>query len=77
MTRILVVVALSFLENIKENIFMKRDLVDILCCPTCKTDLELTVKEEKDGEIISGHFICVKCKTKYPITDGIPDLLPR
>ncbi len=56
---------------------MKRDLVDILCCPTCKTDLELTVDTEKDGEILSGHFICVKCKTKYPIKDGIPDLLPR
>ena len=56
---------------------MKRELVDILCCPTCKTDLELTVDQEKDDEILTGHFTCVKCKTKYPIKDGIPDLLPR
>ena len=56
---------------------MKRELVDLLCCPTCKTDLELTVDKETDGEIVTGHFICVKCKTKYPIKDGIPDLLPR
>ena len=62
---------------IEEVEYMKRDLVDILCCPTCKTDLELTVDTEKDGEILSGHFTCVKCKTKYPIKDGIPDLLPR
>ena len=56
---------------------MKRELVDLLCCPTCKTDLELTVDKETDGEIVTGHFICVKCKIKYPIKDGIPDLLPR
>ena len=56
---------------------MKRDLVEILCCPTCKADLELTVNEEKDNEIIEGYFICSKCKTKYPIKEGIPDLLPR
>ena len=56
---------------------MKRELVDILCCPTCKADLALTVEEEKDGDILTGFFVCSKCKTKYPISDGIPDLLPR
>ena len=56
---------------------MKKDLINILCCPTCKGELELTIEKEENGEIIIGHFICKKCNCTYPIEDGIPDLLPR
>ncbi|RLI75813.1 Trm112 family protein [Archaeoglobales archaeon] len=54
---------------------MKRELLDILACPICKSDLELVVEEERE-EIISGKLICKKCKTEYPIEDGIPNMLP-
>ncbi len=54
---------------------MKRDLMEILCCPVCKGDLELTVKAEKD-EILEGSLFCKNCNHRYEITDGIPDLLP-
>jgi len=50
--------------------------MDILACPLCKGDLELTVKEEDREEIISGFLYCPKCKEKYPIEEGIPNLLP-
>jgi len=56
---------------------MKRDMMNILCCPTCKGELELNVEREEKGEVIEGTLICKKCKTVYPIKDGIPDLLPR
>ena len=56
---------------------MKKDLVDILCCPTCKEDLELMIDKEEKGEIITGTFTCKKCKCTYPIEDGIPNLLPK
>ena len=56
---------------------MKKDLVDILCCPICKEDLELKIDKEEKGEIISGSFTCSKCKCKYTIEDGIPNLLPK
>jgi len=56
---------------------MKHDLVEILCCPTCKGELELHKEKEEKGEIITGFFTCKKCKVEYPITEGIPDLLPR
>jgi uncharacterized protein YbaR (Trm112 family) len=56
---------------------MKKDLIDIVCCPTCKGDLKLEVEKEEKDEIISGKFICDKCKKDYPISKGIPDLLPR
>jgi len=56
---------------------MKKDLINILCCPTCKNELELTIEKEEKGEIITGSFTCKKCKCTYPIEDGIPNLLPK
>jgi uncharacterized protein YbaR (Trm112 family) len=55
---------------------MKKDLMDILCCPVCKGDLKLTVKKEEDCEVIDGSLFCAKCNETYPIEDGIPNLLP-
>ncbi|MEW6378561.1 MAG: Trm112 family protein [bacterium] len=44
-----------------------KELLEILVCPKCKGDIELT--PEEDG------FICNHCKLKYPIRDGIPVML--
>jgi len=41
------------------------ELLKILACPLCKTDVIL--KENK--------LVCTKCKRKYPIKDGIPIML--
>ena len=54
---------------------MKRDLMEILCCPVCKGDLDLKVDVEKD-EILEGSLFCKACNHRYEIKDGIPDLLP-
>jgi len=56
---------------------MKRELLDILCCPTCKGNLELQVDKENKQEIITGTFTCKKCNVQYPIEEGIPNLLPQ
>ncbi len=56
---------------------MKKELISLLCCPTCKGDLELTVEKEENQEIITGSFRCRTYHVTYPIIDGIPDLLPR
>ena len=56
---------------------MKKDLLDILCCPTCKGELELTVESEENGEVAKGTLFCRKCNVSYPIKDGIPELLPK
>ena len=56
---------------------MKRELHDILCCPVCKSDLELKVDEENEKEIITGSLTCKTCNVIYPIEDGIPNLLPQ
>ena len=54
---------------------MKRDLMEILCCPVCKGDLELAVSSEKD-EVLEGTLHCKACAHTYEIRDGIPNLLP-
>lgn len=56
---------------------LKKDLMDILACPVCKGELELTVDtEDADEEVIEGSLVCRKCPETYPITDAIPNLLP-
>ncbi len=55
---------------------MKKDLMDILACPMCKGDLQLTVTEEKGVEVITGVLRCPACSQDYPIQDSIPNLLP-
>ncbi len=55
---------------------MKRDLMEILACPVCKSDLTLEVTEEDDKEVITGTLKCTKCSETYPIKDAIPNLLP-
>ncbi len=55
---------------------MRKKLLEILACPVCKGDLKLEVEEENEEEVISGALICEKCNERYPIEDGIPNLLP-
>src|SRR5436309_1450999 len=50
---------------------MKRDLMEILCCPVCKGDLELRVDVEKD-EILEGSLFCKHCNHRSEIKDGVP-----
>ena len=46
---------------------IKKELLDILCCPQCKGDIRLT----SSGDGLS----CDKCKLVYPIRDDIPVML--
>ena len=61
---------------------MKTDLMDILACPVCKGPLTLqadTIAPNEDpdaGEVLTGALTCAACNEVYPITDGIPNLLP-
>ena len=55
---------------------MKPDLMEILRCPVCRAELKLEAERTVKAEIESGTLICTKCGERYPISDGIPDLLP-
>jgi len=56
---------------------MRRTLMDILCCPVCKGDLVLVIEKEDETEILEGELLCSACEVKYPIHEGIPNLLPQ
>jgi len=55
---------------------MKPDLLEILRCPLCRGELELTVAKKDGAEIVDGNLRCPKCAVDYPISEGIPDMLP-
>jgi uncharacterized protein YbaR (Trm112 family) len=55
---------------------VKKELVDILACPVCKSPLALKIIEEKQGEIVTGTLRCERCRHDYLIKETIPDLLP-
>ncbi len=42
-----------------------KKLLDILACPVCKGD----IFEDKE------ELVCVKCKRRYPVKEGIPIML--
>ena len=50
--------------------------MEILACPVCKGELELTVEAEEGDEVITGSLVCHQCDETYPIDDAIPNLLP-
>ena len=55
---------------------VNEELMDIVCCPVDKAELELEVEDREGEEIIEGTLTCSECGAVYPIEDGIPNLLP-
>jgi len=51
---------------------MKTRLLDLLACPACRGELELTQKTVAGGEIQEGTLWCPACRLGYPIRDSIP-----
>lgn len=54
---------------------MKEEIMDILCCPTCKSSLELHIDSKENDEILKGSLKCTNCKKAYPIKNGIPNFI--
>ena len=54
---------------------MKKNLMDILACPQCKSLLELEVDEEEGDDIVKGFLLCNNCKETFPISESIPNFL--
>ncbi len=46
---------------------LKKELLDILCCPVCRGDL-LYLKEYH-------QLLCKGCRRAYPVKDDIPVML--
>lgn len=56
---------------------MRKELLDIVCCPVHKTPLSLKAEQLDDlGDVVRGTLRCTACRFDYPIEEGIPNLLP-
>lgn len=56
---------------------MQRKLLEKMCCPFDKGELQLTVfKEDETGEIYEGLLSCEICNRYYPIISTIPIMSP-
>lgn len=48
---------------------LKKELLDILCCPKCKGDLDYSAQQET--------LTCKQCGAVYRVKDDIPIMLPE
>ncbi len=56
---------------------MKHSLINKLCCPFDKQDLELKIfLQDTEGNIKEGMMTCKHCKRYYPIVYGVPIMSP-
>ena len=46
---------------------LSKELLEVLCCPACKGDLDYRQKENK--------LTCKACGHEYKIVDGIPVMM--
>ena len=51
-------------------------MMEVLACPMCKTGLTLQIASQEGNEITAGTLTCQECPEKYPVEDGVPNLLP-
>jgi len=54
---------------------MRMDSVDVLCCPACKGNLQLTAENRNEVEIADGTLDCSECKRQFDIDEGLPNLI--
>jgi uncharacterized protein len=54
---------------------VKTELLEVLRCPVCRSELRLAPGKVDGEEILDGTLTCTACSAVYPIADGIPDLL--
>lgn len=52
------------------------ELMEILVCPTCRGNLDLSVAKQEGDEIVEGVLTCTECGETYPIVNTIPNMLP-
>lgn len=53
---------------------MKRELLELICCPACEEALAIVEAELHDGEIWEGSLRCTGCDNSYDVHKGMPYL---
>ena len=58
---------------------MHRRLLDLLICPRClpaEKPLRATLRDLRDGDVVTATLTCPSCAAIYPVRDGIAVMLP-
>ncbi len=55
---------------------MHEQLLALLCCPRCGSDLRLADAQAAAGQIRAGVLLCASCPARYPVRDGVPRFVP-
>jgi SAM-dependent methyltransferase len=55
---------------------MRERLLAWLACPTCRAGLAATATERAGDDLLEGMLTCARCGAGYPITRGIPRMVP-
>lgn len=55
---------------------MNKQLLNLLACPTCLSELDLKIYEGDQEYIAHGEFTCCGCRKKFEIKDDIPFFSP-
>jgi len=55
---------------------MKKDNLNIICCPVCKGDMKLQVIKTSKDDVIEGTMRCEQCSNRYFIWNGTAFLVP-
>jgi len=56
---------------------MKKESLRFLACPWCHGSLDLRISKSEGEEVLEGILECRRCGSRYPVREGIPDLLPE
>lgn len=51
---------------------MREKFMKLMCCPSCREELELKIEKKRDDDVMEGLLTCTKCKAEYKIKNGIP-----
>jgi len=55
---------------------MRERLLAWLACPICRAALALTATARAGEDVREGVLTCTGCRARYPITQGIPRMIP-
>jgi|TARA_B100001146_G_C15908636_1_gene317789 uncharacterized protein YbaR (Trm112 family) len=63
-----------YIYGLKRQV-MRKDLMDILACPVCKSNLTLMAELETEDHVIEGKLKCQHCSIDYPIVGSVPNFV--
>ncbi len=55
---------------------MRANLLEFLWCPGCHCSFQVEEHSREGEEILEGELLCSGCPARYPVTLGVPRIMP-